>query len=323
LNCPSDPIHPDYDVSAVFRALSEKSEHLKDLAWIETAVIDEVSYSEDGIKMTMTNHTQQIHLGSFFRGDIWQLRFALVNDNNEAISAWLVDGVESDEQLPANIPFTYYLFFDPMTNHSETFRFCIANLYTIYPEVGPSTDLSYDAISTGGFNTIDGSIIELISHTSDNSESMTSDDTTETESAGEPPFTYASASSTLPAEGIYTYDAGNVLDGDLSTCWCEHNSGLGIGEWIEISSDDLQNVSGVILYNGYQKNQDILDKNGYVTSLRLEFSDGSHEVFEDIDSILQYLDFEPRKTTYIKIIILEAKEGSIYSDVCISEVMVY
>lgn len=50
---------------------------------------------------------------------------------------------------------------------------------------------------------------------------------------------------------------GNVIDGDLTTGWVEGVSGQGIGETITVYFDGTYLVSGIEIYAGYQKSDDL------------------------------------------------------------------
>ncbi len=139
-------------------------------------------------------------------------------------------------------------------------------------------------------------------------------------------FTASSASSSTAPANDFTYYPANALDGNLLTCWAEGVEGTGVGEWLEISSNSPQTVSGLKLFNGYHKNDDIFGKNGCPTSVRLDFSDGSYEEFRNLSCVYgayQDLFFSQRETTYIRITILDANAGSKYEDACISEIIAY
>lgn len=123
-----------------------------------------------------------------------------------------------------------------------------------------------------------------------------------------PVFSGAQASSTLrPESDGYTYDASRVLDGDPQTCWAEgsgeelekqwpnlkgedYNRALGIGEWLELTSDETQYVSGVKLVSGFNQVRDANTgetqyyHNTRIKGLTITLSDGWSTDFELKDS---------------------------------------
>lgn len=131
----------------------------------------------------------------------------------------------------------------------------------------------------------------------------------------------ASASSEL-IEPTITHPAGNVLDGDLKTAWVESVYGVGINEWIKLETTDgsKMDVSAIEFSMGYQKSDDLLQKNGWPNKVLIECEGGYRQeakfyYYTDIVVLNQLV-----KTSWIKITILEASEGSKYDDTCISEI---
>lgn len=132
----------------------------------------------------------------------------------------------------------------------------------------------------------------------------------------------ATASSVL--ENSNSYCAPNAVDGNEKTAWVEGAYGDGIGEWIKISTVDSSKVeiSVIELQLGYHKSYSLWEQNGRPTSVLLEFEDGTEQTADVyyIDAVV--LD-KPVKTSWVKITILDAKAGSVYSDTCISEIILY
>ena len=130
----------------------------------------------------------------------------------------------------------------------------------------------------------------------------------------------AEASSVLDDGNNISYSPNNVLDNKTTTTWAEGASGDGIGEWIKISTEDgLDNVENISLINGFSKSSDLYYKNNRVKKASLEFSDGTTQVIEFKDDVLekQVIDIGNKQTSYIKITILEVYRGSKYQDTCI------
>ncbi len=134
----------------------------------------------------------------------------------------------------------------------------------------------------------------------------------------------ASASSEL-AERTITHVAQHAIDGDVSTAWVEGVDGLGVGEWIMLSTSDgsKKNVLAIDFMLGYQKNVDLLEKNGWPCKVLIECANGYSEVFVleayECSAVLR----ESVLTDYVKITILEAEKGMKYDDVCISEIILH
>ena len=88
--------------------------------------------------------------------------------------------------------------------------------------------------------------------------------------------TIIKASSTLSNQGKNSYATSNLLDGDLSTAWCEGVDGDGVGETLEVRIPKEQFAeAGPMLWSfvvspGYAKNEKSWTGNGRVESIRLE-----------------------------------------------------
>ena len=134
----------------------------------------------------------------------------------------------------------------------------------------------------------------------------------------------ASASSELD-EGASTYFAENVLDDNLETAWAEGVPGDGVDEWIRMETTDssLMDVSAIQFAMGYQKNEQLLEKNSWPYEVLIEAEGGFNQTVE----LYWYTDIfildQPIKTNWIKITILGVEEGSAYDDTCISEIQLY
>jgi hypothetical protein len=71
------------------------------------------------------------------------------------------------------------------------------------------------------------------------------------------------------------YQAELALDGNWSTAWCEGATGRGLGEWIELRSDESQRVKGIRILNGYYKSNDLYYANNAIARLTIVTDDGS------------------------------------------------
>ena len=132
----------------------------------------------------------------------------------------------------------------------------------------------------------------------------------------------ASASSTLPDEGSYTYPPSMVLDGDPVTAWVEGAAGNGEGEWIQLSGTQPFSFTGLVIRAGYQKDPTTFTNNGRPTKLLMECSDGSAWEMElppgrgeTVIPMGQRLE-----ESWIRFTIQEVNPGSKYEDTCISEI---
>ncbi len=131
----------------------------------------------------------------------------------------------------------------------------------------------------------------------------------------------ATASSYLDERTVVHYPQ-RVLDGNLATAWCEGASGVGVGEWIQLTapSGGKMSLIGVQLRSGYQADQKRFTNNGWPTELLVECEGGysQHVSLHHYDDFI-FLD-TPVVTQWIRFTILDAQPGEKYEDTCISEI---
>ncbi|MBQ7264553.1 MAG: S-layer homology domain-containing protein [Firmicutes bacterium] len=124
----------------------------------------------------------------------------------------------------------------------------------------------------------------------------------------------------------YSYSPENVIDNDVSTCWCEGSGSYGEGEYITIYFDDLYTISELSLMNGLCTNEELYYKNSRLRDIKVVFSDGTSYDVECLDgwnNRNNVFSFGAGiETTSLTIIIQSVYEGNVYSDTCISEISV-
>lgn len=139
------------------------------------------------------------------------------------------------------------------------------------------------------------------------------------------------------------YSPRMMFDGKLSTPWSEGVVGIGKGEWIEVEFTKPVNVGAVYIVNGLVKSKKLYDKNGKVLKLKIEElpSKKSAYGFEERVVELEVKDFEDpmnvpmssladqlldlgegRQISGFRFTIEDAVKGSIYEDICISEIYI-
>ena len=146
---------------------------------------------------------------------------------------------------------------------------------------------------------------------------------------------YATASSELPSSGDNTYYASNMLDNNLGTAWVEGVKGNGEGEEFTISSEQPIVIKEIVIFNGYQKNKDVLERNAQIKKIIITASDGStktvslKKVKKCGTSETINFDTENNGVTEVKFKIVDTysgkdtTKGSKASDTCVSEVRLY
>lgn len=151
-------------------------------------------------------------------------------------------------------------------------------------------------------------------------------DNTENQSKLDLSLWRATVSSVLHDDGSINYKPQNVLDSELKTSWVEGVDGSGIGEWIQLETDNEQGVSGFNIINGYASSKEFYYKNNRVKKIRIELSDGTliEKSLEDNVIELQTVDFGRKVLcNSIKITILDTYNGEKYDDTCIAEIKLF
>lgn len=141
-------------------------------------------------------------------------------------------------------------------------------------------------------------------------------------------FTTVSSTSKLPTNGINTssYDATNLIDDNISSCWCEGANGNGIGESVCFSSSKDQAVEGFMIWSGYQESDYLYDINARPKAIAVYADDDYVGSFELKDSGLHSQKVvleEPIIAKSLTIKITDVYPGSKYEDCCISEIDFY
>ena len=135
--------------------------------------------------------------------------------------------------------------------------------------------------------------------------------------------TYATASSQLEEQFGNTYDPENAIDGDETTAWVEGADDDGVGEWIDVTFDNDEPIEAISISNGYQKSEELFQKNNRIRQAEVQFEDGTAESFELYDhgygDQIVYLS-EPKNSNSFTLTIQSVYPGSEYGDTCISEI---
>jgi caspase domain-containing protein len=131
-------------------------------------------------------------------------------------------------------------------------------------------------------------------------------------------------SSVLKPQFGNSYEPVNLFNASTGTAWVEGRQGNGVGEWITVEYDSMRLVKSIFVQNGYQKNNEIFQKNNRVRQLRVLFSGGQSETFILEDRIsAQLLGLhKPVQAYWLKFIIDDVWAGNKYSDTAITKLMV-
>lgn len=131
---------------------------------------------------------------------------------------------------------------------------------------------------------------------------------------------FVSASSEL-VEGDVIHSASRVNDATLEAAWAEGVDGNGIGESLYFEFDRDYSISKVLINAGYQKSEDLYDRNSRPAVITLTFSDGTSESHSlaDYNGQQTILLEEPRLTRSVTLTIDDVFPGTAYTDTVISE----
>ncbi len=137
--------------------------------------------------------------------------------------------------------------------------------------------------------------------------------------------------SSFGRDGNSSYPPSNSIDGRRDTCWAEGVPGHGIDQWIQFDFGREVTLAEIGLIPGYDKyrNDKYGDRfylNPRVRRARIMLSNGETMVVNlDDDRRFQYFSLGERRTTYVRIVILDVRPGTSQNtaDTSISEVQFY
>ena len=140
-------------------------------------------------------------------------------------------------------------------------------------------------------------------------------------------------SSHLKEQGENIYTTEVLWDGEFDTAWCEGSEGDGVGEWIEFHLDEYGNreikdvnFNGITIANGYLKSEEIWKKNSRVKEFRMDINGAPvcYIRLKDnmyIQDVLFTSPYFVSEGDVIRLTITDVYPGEIYSDTCISEIV--
>lgn len=138
-------------------------------------------------------------------------------------------------------------------------------------------------------------------------------------------------SSTLQEAG-FNHDAWNLFDGSFTNAWTEGVYGNGVGEYVEIGLPEEVKVTGIIIYPGFLKSEDLFYKNGAPTMIEISAA-GGRTTIDCSNYANSYADAsrgcyfwfgeEIEHNGSISLTVRGVREGWKYADTCISEVVLF
>ncbi|MGI5939889.1 MAG: NADase-type glycan-binding domain-containing protein [Thermoleophilia bacterium] len=134
----------------------------------------------------------------------------------------------------------------------------------------------------------------------------------------------ASSSSALRAIQTDNYRATNLIDNDLGTAWIEGIPGPGVGEWVRFDFQSPVVLTRLEIINGNRRNAQRFKECIRVHSLKLEYSDGSTQLVELLDTEApQGVVTKSQPTKWLKMTIMSVHPGYVRDEAALSEVRMF
>ena len=136
------------------------------------------------------------------------------------------------------------------------------------------------------------------------------------------------ASSQLPSQQTYNYEANSANDLSYETAWVEGKKDSGIGEYLEYSFRNRSpRITSIIISNGYMKSEEAWKNNNRVKSLKVYINGKAHGILQLSDT---RTDQEFKLGTFgnnkdgsdlvLRFEILDIYKGDKYNDTAITEI---
>lgn len=144
----------------------------------------------------------------------------------------------------------------------------------------------------------------------------------ESQQAVKPP---RAVSATIQASSVLepadAYHPGYLFDGRTDFGWVEGAAGLGVGESLSIHFAAPVQITGLDIWNGYQRSADHFTKNGRLATLELTVDGGAPQPIPvaDVSGMQQLSLPAPVSGQHFMLTVAAAVPGSKYEDLVISE----
>lgn len=132
------------------------------------------------------------------------------------------------------------------------------------------------------------------------------------------------SSSALKGTAIASFQATNLVDGDLATPWQEGANGAGLGEWVRFEFTQPLELARIEILNGYQKDDERYLGNPRVRLIMVEYSSGATQLVELSDvRDPQMINPTSEAVEWVKLAIVSVYPGDKWEDTALSEVRIY
>lgn len=130
----------------------------------------------------------------------------------------------------------------------------------------------------------------------------------------------ASASSVLPADGPFTYGAGNTLDGNLDTAWNDGSPGSGAGEKLTYRFAGSVQLTSIRLVNGFASTPELFAQNARIRAVVVLTDAGRFPLtLADVPE-RQELVMDFGRTSSVVLDVVTTYPGSAYEDLAMTEI---
>ena len=132
------------------------------------------------------------------------------------------------------------------------------------------------------------------------------------------------SSSALKGTAIASFQATNLVDGDVTTPWQEGANGAGLGEWVRFEFTQPVELARLEILNGYQKDDERYLGNPRVRLVMVEYSSGATQLVELSDvRDPQIVNPTSEAVEWVKLAIVSVYPGDKWEDTALSEVRIY
>jgi hypothetical protein len=132
------------------------------------------------------------------------------------------------------------------------------------------------------------------------------------------------SSSALKGISTASFQATNLVDGDLATAWVEGAKGTGLGEWVRFEFAQPTLLARIEVANGYQKDPASFARNPRVKLVNVEFSSGGTYLVELYDTTdLQTIIPAGEAIDWVKLVIVSVYPGENDYGTALSEVRLF
>ncbi len=137
---------------------------------------------------------------------------------------------------------------------------------------------------------------------------------------------HVKASSTLPPDGDFKYDAENIRRFWTDDWWCEGAKGPGIGEWLELQPIVPKPITAISMHPGCGKSDALFEANARPRKVLVELN-GDHRFTVEVPNSKEEFEFPVSNYTKpvkkLRLTFQEVWPGKRFEDLCISGVRLH